>query len=100
LEKIINVSNMKRKVKTLAEETRKQVEKLKEIEELLKLAQQEELDKIESVTKQIETICSTGDVFCGVILTVEDLLSVIRMAIQSKESVKIPFRIYINEDNQ
>ena len=89
----------KRKVKTLVEETQKQVDKLKEIQELLELAKKEETEKIESVIKQIEMLCKQNDVFCGVILTSDDLVSVIKMAIQSKENIKIPFRIYINEDN-
>jgi hypothetical protein len=91
---------MKRKVKTLAEETRKQVEKLKEIEELLKLAQQEETEKIESVTSQINVLCEENNLFCGVILSVDDLLAVVKMAIQSKERIEIPFRIYPKDDEK
>ena len=89
---------MKRKIKVLAKEAEEQVKKLEEIQELLKLAQQEEADKIESVIKQIEALCKQNDVFCGVILTVDDLLAVVKMAIQSKENIEIPFRIYIKED--
>jgi hypothetical protein len=89
-----------RKIKVLTEEAKKQVEKLKETEELIKLARQEELDKLESITKQIQEICVKNDVFCGVIITIEDLLSIIRIAVESKEAVHVPFRIYIKEDKE
>ena len=89
---------MKRKVKTLTDEARAKVEQLKEIEELLKLAQEEEKEKIEDVTKQINKLCEDNNLFCGVILTTDDLISVIRMAIQSKENVTIPFRIYVKDE--
>ena len=89
---------MKRKVKTLTDQARAKVEQLKEIEELLKLAQEEEKEKIEDVTKQINKLCEDNNLFCGVILTTDDLISVIRMAIQSKENVTIPFRIYVKDE--
>jgi hypothetical protein len=99
MEEIIIISKfMRRKVKTLADETRKQVEKLKEIEELLKLAQQEETEKIETVTGQINELCEENNLYCGVVLTIDDLMAVIKLAIMSKENVKIPFRIYPKEE--
>jgi hypothetical protein len=85
---------MKRKVKSLAEETHKQVEKLEEIKALLELAQKEETEKIESITEEINTLCNENNLYCGVVLTVDDLMAVVKMAIQSKENIKIPFRIY------
>jgi hypothetical protein len=91
---------MKRKVKVLVEETQKQSDKLRETQELLRLAQQEETEKIESITEQIKILCEDNNMFCGVILTIDDLLAVIKIAIQSKENTEIPFRIYPKEDSK
>jgi hypothetical protein len=89
---------MKRKIKGLAEETQKQIKRLEETQKLLEMAQKEEQEKIGSVTAEINSLCEENDFFCGIILTTEDLMSVIRLAIDSKEPVKIPFRIYMNEE--
>ena len=87
-----------KKAKALAQEAEKLVSRLKETQELIKEAQQEEQERLQSVTGQIETICKDNDVFCGMILTVDDLAAIIKLAVDSKQNLKIPFRIYLNED--
>jgi hypothetical protein len=88
----------KRKVLSLVAETEAQVRRLEEIKKLLEIAKQEEQDKLENATTQVQQICDENDIFCGVILTTDDLLGIIRLMIDSKENIKIPFRIYLKEE--
>ena len=88
---------MARKLKKINEEKLEVQKKLAEIERLELEAQQEEQDKLDMVNGAINSLCETNSMFCGVILTHEDLISVIQLALKSGEQVKIPFRIYVND---
>ena len=88
---------MARKIRTINQEKIEAQKRLAEIERLEQLAQQEEKDLIETISTQINSVCEAKNIFCGVILTHEDLISVIQLAFKSGEQVKIPFRLYFNE---
>jgi len=88
---------MKRKIIALNEEVKKAQEKLAEVEQLRIEAEKEEQNLVASVQAQIGEIEKTSNVFIGVVLTHQDLLAVLDIALKTGESVKVPFRIYINE---
>jgi len=91
------IAIMARKVKTINQEKLEAQKRLAEIERLELEAQQEEKDIAEMVTNSINIACNDNNLFCGVILTHDDLISVLQVAMKSGEQVKIPFRLYFNE---
>jgi hypothetical protein len=85
---------MARKSKAVSEELKKAQEKARQIEQLLAIAEKEEAEKLENATQQINEICEANNLFCGIVLTTQDLLGVIQLALESNENVTIPFRVY------
>ena len=77
-----------------AAELQKQID---DAEEAAKIAEEEELELYENTMAHINKLCKETGYFCGVVLTKQDLLTVVDMAIETKENVKIPFRLYIDE---
>ena len=88
---------MARKLRTINQEKKEAQERLAEIERIELEAQQEEKEVAEMVTTSINMACSNNNLFCGVILTHDDLISVLQLALKTGEQVKIPFRLYFNE---
>ena len=93
-----------RKIKTIKTEIEKAkldsdnaLLKLKEVEELAKEAEKEEAENKERIVQDINNICSTSNLFCGIILTPDDILKIVQLAIESKENIKIPFQLYFND---
>jgi len=71
--------------------------RLQEIEEQLRLVEEEELRMVENAETKIVEACKEANVFCGVVLSPEDLGNVIALAVQTGGNVKIPFKLYFNE---
>jgi hypothetical protein len=88
---------MSRKVKEVKEEAAKALARLREIEELQQLAEKEDAVLLENTEQAIKNLCTEPGVFCGVILTPEDLTNVISLAIRTGQNVKIPFKLYFND---
>lgn len=86
-----------RKSTAVKKEAEKIVEKLREIEILAREAELEEKAVIEDINNAITELCKKDNLFCGVVLTPEDIINVFRTALESKENVKIPFHLYYNE---
>lgn len=57
----------------------------------------EENQFIENIKSDIENVCKQHNVFCGVILSSQDILAIVDLAIKSKDNIKIPFQIYFLE---
>lgn len=92
---------MGRKIKMVSNELIKVTQDLEQalarVEEVKQIQQQaidEEKNILESTENQIKELCEQHDLFCGIILTTPDLLTIIQMAIESKEQINIPFRLY------
>ena len=83
----------KEKVET-AEAMRKQLERIQAEAEQEQLAEQRCLDE---TSKEIADIAEKNEMFCGIILTPQDVLQIVEMAISVKENIKIPFKLYYNE---
>jgi len=88
---------MGKKINQLANEKAKAIEKLRELEELENLAKQEEDNLLFRVSDNIKDLCNANKVFCGAILNTNDILAIVKLAIESKELIKIPFKVYITE---
>lgn len=88
---------MTRKSKKIASDVNELIEKVKQTEELLKEFEKEELNQVEDIRNKINEIAESGGLFCGIILTVEDIMNIIKIAMESKEQIKIPFQLYYND---
>lgn len=88
---------MARKSKKVREAAEEQAKRLQEMKELLEQAEQEEKKILEDTEESIQKIAEKNNIFCGVILSQEDLLAVLRLALETKENIKIPFKLYFND---
>ena len=88
---------MARKSKKVREAAEEQAKRLQEMKELLEQAEQEENQLLEDAENSINKVTEKNNMFCGVILSYEDLLAVLRLALETKENIKIPFKLYFNE---
>lgn len=89
---------MARKRKVIAEEKVRAAQKLNELQKLEEEAQKEEEELLDNTRKKIEAISENAGFFCGVILTPDDLGNVVALAAKTGENVRIPFRLYFNEE--
>lgn len=89
----------KRKSRTVKQEADQILERLKEVQELQQLAEQEEKEILEATQEQIKTLCEDNNLFCGIIITTDDLLTIVKtkLSIDPKDSIRIPFRLYYND---
>lgn len=88
---------MMRKSKMVKKETEKQAKKLLEMQKLLEKSEQEEKKLLDETEGTINELLKNNNIFCGVILTHDDLINVLRLALETKENIKIPFRLYYND---
>jgi crotonobetainyl-CoA:carnitine CoA-transferase CaiB-like acyl-CoA transferase len=88
---------MSRKGKEVREEAAKALARLREIEEIQQLAEKEDAELLENTEQAIKDLCGEHGIFCGVILTPEDLTNVITLAIKTGQNVKIQFKLYFND---
>lgn len=88
---------MARKSKKIISDFNQLIEKVKQTEQLLKESEKEELDLVENIRTQINQISESNNLFCGIILTIEDITNIIKVAIESKDQIKIPFQLYYND---
>jgi len=72
----------------------KQLEELKKKEETAKNADE---TLIKETEEKIKNISEENDLFCGVILSQQDILAIVRLSMEVKENVKIPFKLYFND---
>ncbi len=79
-----------------AQELREQIEAAEEDE---RKAKEEEEKLYKDTVEGIDKLADKGDFFIGVILTHNDILAVIDLAMKSKEAIKIPYRLYNKEDD-
>ena len=73
------------------------LQKVKEAEESKVRADEEDKQLVISIENQINDLMEDNGLFCGIILTTQDLLGIIQLAIESKENISIPFRLYFKD---
>jgi hypothetical protein len=95
------VAEEARKVALEAEKARKELDalsvKVREMEELSAKAAEEEKMFLEETSMKLDTLCREANVFCGVVLTFQDVVNVLQLMIETRENVKIRYNLYFNE---
>ena len=86
-----------KKAKEKAAELEKAQQELEAAERELKEEEEAEKALFEDITSRITKICDDNNMFCGAVLTADDIATVVMLAIKTKENIKIPFRLYFNE---
>lgn len=90
--------------------TKKEIEDLNRKKEELDIQQKQLEEKIlqleeekqrlhDNTVKSIEDACN-GKFFCGTILTAHDISAIVRLAIETKEPIRIAFRLYPIDDSE
>jgi hypothetical protein len=72
--------------------------RLNEIEEMARLAEEEERSMIERVENEINELCTSNGLFCGIVLGPHDLGSIVELMSSQKENIKIVYKLYFKED--
>jgi hypothetical protein len=72
------------------------IEKDKIEQEFQVLVEQQEAERDEILAK-ITEIMEGKNLFLGVILTEEDILNILKLKFATKDNIRIPFQLYINE---
>lgn len=82
----------------------KKIQKLADIKaelERTELEYQQELENenrlIKKISSAIDEMCTNEEIFCGVIITKDDLLRITEAMIINNAPVKIPYTLYFNE---
>lgn len=88
---------MARKTKELRSEAVNAAAKYHEMQRLIKEAEEEETKRLEELETQIQDITSNQGMFCGVRLTQQDILNIVKLAMETRETISIPFKLYYNE---
>lgn len=57
----------------------------------------EEKQMLEDTEKAITEIADGKELFCGVILTPDDITAIVSLALKAKDNIKIPFKLYFKE---
>ncbi len=76
------------------EETKK---RLAEIERLAEEEEQESIKILEDATNRIKAITEEKELFCGAVLTKDDILQIVAMAMSTNENITIPFKLYFKD---
>jgi glutathione S-transferase len=75
-------------------------EQIEEAEKAEKQAIEEEEKRFKETEAHIQEISKDNGYFCGIVLTKADILAIVDLAIDSKENIKIPFRLYITDEEE
>ncbi len=88
-----------RRMNEAAEKRAKELqEQIEQAEAVAKKALEEEEQLYKETEREIKDMCTERGFFCGVILTKRDVLAIVDMAIDVKDNIKIPFRLYVEEE--
>ena len=88
---------MGKKRKEILSEMEEARKRLEEIERLAKEEENESIKLLEDTNTQIENIIKERDLFCGVVLTKEDVIQIVSLIIDTKENITIPFKLYFKD---
>jgi hypothetical protein len=88
-------------IQAAAEKRAKELQdRIEEAEREEQKALEEEKKQFEATEKLIRETTEENGYFCGVVLTKDDILTIVNMAIETKENIRIPFRLYILDDEE
>lgn len=87
----------KSRVLKAQEEILKAQEEVRKAQEEVRIQEEEELKLLITTEEHVRKIAIDNSMFCGVVLTQADILGIVKMAMETKENIKIPFKMYYNE---
>lgn len=87
-----------RKSKKISKELRDAASKFDKLKALNEEAIKEEIALLNNLSTDISDKCTDANVFCGVILTPKDLANIVELAATKNEVIKIPFKLYFNDN--
>jgi uncharacterized protein YqfB (UPF0267 family) len=95
------VAEQARIVALEAEKARKELDalsvKAREMEELSARAAEEEKMFLEETSLKLDNLCGEANVFCGVVLSFQDVVNILQLMIETRENVRIRYNLYFNE---
>ena len=95
------VAEQARIVALEAEKARRELDalsvKAREMEELSAKAAEEEKMFLEETSVKLDNLCSEANVFCGVVLSFQDVVNILQLMMETRENVRIRYNLYFNE---
>ena len=88
------------KSRTTKKELQKAALRLKEIQEMNELAEAEDQATLKKAEDNINELCEASGLTCGIIITPDDLPSLVKMMIDKKGSVAVPFKIWFKNEEE
>ncbi len=82
------------KLKQQEEQEEQEALELEEIAQAIIRAEEEEVQRVQNVNDTIKKLCEENNLYCGLVLTSDDVANIVKFAIDSKENISIPFRLY------
>jgi hypothetical protein len=87
-----------RKLKKISLDVKETQKKLLDLQEAADIAAEEEKAMLDDVKILIDELCSKHDLFCGVILSPQDIGSIVELMASRNGNVKIGYTLYAKED--
>jgi hypothetical protein len=87
-----------RKSKEIKIEAIKALAELQEKERQQIKAEAEEREVIEGAENQLTQLCEENGLFCGVILTPDDIAGIVKLMCESKDNIKIKAKMYFTDN--
>lgn len=88
--------SIRQRLKTAQQELDKAIKEQDELDRLIKEAQQEDAIKLQEVENAINALSVENELFCGVILSRETIIEILKVAMTGVDNIRIPFRLYEN----
>lgn len=85
-----------KKTREIAAEAEKSLKEFEEKSQLLAEANEEDAKFLETKKASIEESLAKDDIFCGIILDTATITEIIKLHLETKEPIKIPFNLYFN----
>ncbi len=87
----------KQKINQIQQQIQKLQDQQGSLQQEIQDIESQRLHHVEDTRGQIDALCR-DQYFCGVILTPRDIISVVALALESRENVMISFNLYPLED--
>lgn len=88
---------MARKTKTLKEKLEQIKKEAEQLETDLVVEKENEELILNKTTEEIDKLLESNNIFCGVVLDVDDISKLLVAIINSNGLIKIPYKLYYND---
>jgi DNA repair exonuclease SbcCD ATPase subunit len=93
MKKLRKTKTVEKELEKARQEAEAAAERLAEVQALQEAAEKEEQEQMEATERAINELCEDM-YFCGIILTHEDVLTIVNLAMENRENIRIPFKLY------